>query len=89
MLELDVVSAVFEQCDSQPLDGLSRFHLNAVSLAGLLATYTRGAWMGFAAGVLALLPVSRQSIAPTAYVKCGELQAAFWLVEISIPGHNA
>jgi putative inorganic carbon (HCO3(-)) transporter len=31
-----------------------------VSLAGLLATYTRGAWMGFAAGVLALLPVTRK-----------------------------
>ena len=31
-----------------------------VSLAGLLATYTRGAWMGFAAGVLALLPMSRK-----------------------------
>jgi len=31
-----------------------------VSLAGLLATYTRGAWMGFAAGVLALLPMTRK-----------------------------
>jgi len=31
-----------------------------VSLAGLLATYTRGAWMGFAAGVLALLPTTRK-----------------------------
>jgi O-antigen ligase len=31
-----------------------------VSLAGLLATYTRGAWMGFAAGVLALLPITRK-----------------------------
>ena len=30
------------------------------SLAGLLATYTRGAWMGFAAGVLALLPATRK-----------------------------
>jgi hypothetical protein len=30
-----------------------------VSLVGLLATYTRGAWMGFAAGVLALLPMTR------------------------------
>ena len=31
-----------------------------VSLVGLLATYTRGAWMGFAAGVLALMPVTRK-----------------------------
>ena len=31
-----------------------------VSLGGLLATYTRGAWMGFAAGVLALLPATRK-----------------------------
>jgi O-antigen ligase len=31
-----------------------------VSLAGLLGTYTRGAWMGFAAGVLALLPMTRK-----------------------------
>ena len=31
-----------------------------VPLAGLLATYTRGAWMGFAAGVLALLPMTRK-----------------------------
>jgi O-antigen ligase len=31
-----------------------------VSLVGLLATYTRGAWMGFAAGVLALLPITRK-----------------------------
>ena len=31
-----------------------------VSLAGLLATYTRGAWMGFAAGVLALIPITRK-----------------------------
>jgi O-antigen ligase len=31
-----------------------------VSLIGLLATYTRGAWMGFAAGVLALLPMTRK-----------------------------
>ena len=31
-----------------------------VSLAGLLATYTRGAWMGFAAGVLALLVFTRK-----------------------------
>lgn len=30
------------------------------SLAGLLATYTRGAWMGFAAGVLTLLPATRK-----------------------------
>jgi O-antigen ligase len=31
-----------------------------VSLAGLLATYTRGAWLGFAAGVLTLLPMTRK-----------------------------
>lgn len=31
-----------------------------VSLGGLLATYTRGAWLGFAAGVLALLPATRK-----------------------------
>src|SRR5262249_25012122 len=31
-----------------------------VSLVGLLATYTRGAWMGFAAGVLALIPMTRK-----------------------------
>jgi len=31
-----------------------------VSLVGLLATYTRGAWMGFAAGVLALIPITRK-----------------------------
>ena len=31
-----------------------------VSLVGLLATYTRGAWMGFAAGVLALTPMTRK-----------------------------
>jgi O-antigen ligase len=31
-----------------------------VSLVGLLATYTRGAWLGFAAGVLALLPITRK-----------------------------
>jgi O-antigen ligase len=31
-----------------------------VSLGGLLATYTRGAWMGFAAGVLTLLPATRR-----------------------------
>jgi O-antigen ligase len=31
-----------------------------VSLGGLLATYTRGAWIGFAAGVLALLPITRK-----------------------------
>ncbi len=31
-----------------------------VSLVGLLATYTRGAWMGFATGVLALLPITRK-----------------------------
>jgi O-antigen ligase len=31
-----------------------------VSLGGLLATYTRGAWMGFAAGVLTLLPATRK-----------------------------
>ena len=31
-----------------------------VSLVGLLATYTRGAWMGFGAGVLALFPVARK-----------------------------
>ena len=31
-----------------------------VMLAGLIATYTRGAWLGFAAGVLSLLPASRR-----------------------------
>lgn len=31
-----------------------------VSLAGLLATYTRGAWMGFVVGVLALIPATRK-----------------------------
>lgn len=31
-----------------------------VSLLGLLATYTRGAWMGFGAGVLSLLPLTRK-----------------------------
>jgi len=31
-----------------------------VSLVGLLATYTRGAWMGFVAGVLALIPITRK-----------------------------
>ena len=31
-----------------------------VSLGGLLATYTRGSWIGFAAGVLALLPITRK-----------------------------
>jgi O-antigen ligase len=31
-----------------------------VSLLGLLATYTRGAWMGFGAAVLALLPLTRK-----------------------------
>ncbi|HSB42133.1 MAG TPA: O-antigen ligase family protein, partial [Methylomirabilota bacterium] len=31
-----------------------------VSLVGLLATYTRGAWMGFAVGVLALIPATRK-----------------------------
>ena len=31
-----------------------------LSLGGLLATYTRGAWIGFAAGVLTLLPVTRR-----------------------------
>jgi O-antigen ligase len=31
-----------------------------VSLLGLLATYTRGAWMGFGAAVLSLLPVTRR-----------------------------
>ena len=31
-----------------------------VMLGGLLATYTRGAWVGFAAGMLALLPTSRR-----------------------------
>ena len=30
-----------------------------IMLGGLIATYTRGAWLGFAAGVLALLPASR------------------------------
>jgi O-antigen ligase len=29
-------------------------------LAGLIATYTRGAWLGFAGGVLALTPASRR-----------------------------
>lgn len=31
-----------------------------VNLGGLVATYTRGAWVGFGAGVLALLPTSRR-----------------------------
>jgi O-antigen ligase len=31
-----------------------------VLLAGLIATYTRGAWLGFAAGVLSLLPATRR-----------------------------
>ncbi|HYR71904.1 MAG TPA: O-antigen ligase family protein [Candidatus Acidoferrum sp.] len=31
-----------------------------VSLVGLLATYTRGAWMGFVVGVLALIPATRK-----------------------------
>jgi O-antigen ligase len=31
-----------------------------VSLLGLLATYTRGAWMGFGAAVLSLLPLTRK-----------------------------
>jgi O-antigen ligase len=31
-----------------------------VMLAGLVATYTRGAWLGFAAGALALLPTVRR-----------------------------
>ncbi len=31
-----------------------------LSLAGLVATYTRGAWLGFAAGVLALVPAIRR-----------------------------
>jgi O-antigen ligase len=31
-----------------------------VSLGGLLATYTRGAWLGFAAGVLTLFPATRK-----------------------------
>jgi O-antigen ligase len=31
-----------------------------ITLGGLLATLTRGAWMGFAAGVLAFLPVTRK-----------------------------
>ena len=31
-----------------------------IMLGGLVATYTRGAWLGFAAGVLALLPASRR-----------------------------
>jgi O-antigen ligase len=31
-----------------------------VMLGGLIATYTRGAWLGFAAGVLSLLPASRR-----------------------------
>jgi O-antigen ligase len=32
-----------------------------LSLAGLIATYTRGAWIGFVAGVLSLVPVARRS----------------------------
>jgi O-antigen ligase len=31
-----------------------------VMLAGLIASYTRGAWLGFAAGVIALLPSNRR-----------------------------
>jgi len=31
-----------------------------VTLGGLVATYTRGAWLGFAAGALALLPSTRR-----------------------------
>jgi O-antigen ligase len=31
-----------------------------VSLLGLLATYTRGAWMGFGVAVLSLLPITRR-----------------------------
>lgn len=31
-----------------------------VMLAGLIATYTRGAWLGFAAGVVSLLPGTRR-----------------------------
>jgi O-antigen ligase len=31
-----------------------------VTLGGLVATYTRGAWLGFAAGALALLPTTRR-----------------------------
>ena len=31
-----------------------------VMLAGLIATYTRGAWLGFAGGVVALTPASRR-----------------------------
>jgi O-antigen ligase len=31
-----------------------------IMLGGLIASYTRGAWLGFAAGVLALLPASRR-----------------------------
>jgi O-antigen ligase len=31
-----------------------------VTLAGLAATFTRGAWVGFASGVLALLPATRR-----------------------------
>ena len=31
-----------------------------VSLVGLLATYTRGAWLGFVVGVLALIPATRK-----------------------------
>ena len=31
-----------------------------VMVGGLLATYTRGAWVGFASGMLALLPTSRR-----------------------------
>jgi O-antigen ligase len=32
-----------------------------LSLAGLIATYTRGAWIGFVAGVLSLVPAARRS----------------------------
>lgn len=40
----------------------ARWHVVAwlVTLAGLIATYTRGAWLGFGAGVIALLPASRR-----------------------------
>lgn len=32
-----------------------------IALGGLIATYTRGAWLGFAAGALALLPTQRRA----------------------------
>ena len=47
-----------------------------VSLAGLAATYTRGAWIGFAAGVLALGPVMRR--------RRGLLAAGFLVVGVVV-----